>query len=107
MVQLGSQFVLYYTSLSQVGSSAGKHCIGRAVSTSPEGPFVDDETQPFICDVARGGSVDPSPIVANGRVYLTYQSFGVASHRRTDPALDAAVERRWPLHRLGRRPRTS
>jgi len=79
MVQLGSKYVLYYSSLSQVGNSAGMHCIGRAVSASPEGPFVDEETQPFFCDTARGGSVDPSPIVTNGRVYLTYQSFGVAS----------------------------
>lgn len=79
VVQLGSQFVLYYSSLSKASGSAGIHCIGRAVSASPEGPFVDEETQPLFCDTARGGSVDPSPIVVGGNVYITYQSYGVAS----------------------------
>ena len=74
-----TRYVLYYTSLSTVSGSSGKHCIGRAVSASPEGPFVDDQTKPMICDVARGGSVDPSPIVVNGHVYLSWQSFGVAA----------------------------
>jgi beta-xylosidase len=53
-------------------------CIGRATSASPEGPFVDTSTQPIVCTPDRGGSIDPNPFVANGQLYLLWQSFGKA-----------------------------
>ncbi len=72
------RFVLYYAAKSVVSPSAGMQCIGRAWSSTPEGPFYDEETQPFVCTPDRGGSIDPSPIVDNGQVYLLFQSYGIA-----------------------------
>ena len=71
------RYVLYYASQSKVGATNGKQCIGRAYSASPTGPFVDEETTPFICSPGVGGSIDPSPIVVDGRVWLTWKTEGV------------------------------
>src|SRR5205807_3412179 len=65
-----TRYVLYYTATSVVPGTAGYPCIGRATSASPEGPFVDEATQPVVCTPDRGGSIDPNPIVANGQLYL-------------------------------------
>jgi hypothetical protein len=70
------RYVLYYTAESTVPGSGGFMCIGRATSASPEGPFVDESGGPLLCDVGRGGSIDPNPIVVNGQVYLLWQNFG-------------------------------
>jgi beta-xylosidase len=78
-----TRYVLYYTATSLVGGSAGKPCIGRATSASPEGPFVDESTQPLVCTPERGGSIDPNPIVVGGQVYLLWQSFGMAPSEPT------------------------
>jgi len=69
-------FVLYYTARDK---ASGLQCIGRATSTAPEGPYVDDSTEPFICQVtapqALCGSIDPSPFVDdNGDPYLVWKS---------------------------------
>ena len=72
-----SRYVMYYTAPSVAPGSAGTPCIGRATSASPEGPFVDEATQPLVCTPDRGGSIDPNPIVVNGQVFLLWQSFGV------------------------------
>lgn len=76
VLRRGSAFVLYYTARSK---AAGFQCIGRALATSPAGPYVDETTQPFICQVtapqALCGSIDPSPFVAsNGDAYLLWKS---------------------------------
>jgi beta-xylosidase len=73
-----SRYVLYYTATSKVAGTAGLPCIGRATSASPQGPFVDTATQPMVCTPDRGGSIDPDPFVANGQLYLLWQSFGKA-----------------------------
>ena len=77
------RYVLYYTATTLVPGSAGLPCIGRATSASPEGPFVDETSQPLVCTPSRGGSIDPNPIVVNGQVYLLWQSFGIAPHEPT------------------------
>ncbi len=74
---------MYYTSKSVGRPSAGLQCIGRAWSATPGGPFYDDGTQPFVCTPDRGGSIDPSPIVDNGQVYLLFQSYGIAPKEPT------------------------
>ena len=76
VLRRGASFVLYYTARDK---AAGFQCIGRAVSPSPAGPYVDDSTAPFICQVtepaALCGSIDPSPFVAaNGDAYLLWKS---------------------------------
>lgn len=76
VLRRGSTYVLYYTARSK---AAGFQCIGRAVATKPEGPYVDDSGEPFICQVsapqALCGSIDASPFVApNGDAYLLWKS---------------------------------
>ncbi|MBN9161005.1 MAG: family 43 glycosylhydrolase [Myxococcales bacterium] len=76
VLQRGSTFVLYYTARS---IASGFQCIGRAVATSPAGPYVDDSSGPFVCQVdgddAFCGSIDASPFVnANGDAYLLWKS---------------------------------
>jgi beta-xylosidase len=77
-----SRYVLYYTATSTTPGAGAKPCIGQAVSASPEGPFVDEAMQPIVCTPERGGSTHPNPIVADGRLYLLWQSAGIV---RTDP----------------------
>jgi beta-xylosidase len=76
VLRRGSTFVLYYTARS---IAAGFQCIGRAVSTSAAGPYIDQTDHPFICQVDGGealcGSIDPSPFVdENGDAYLLWKS---------------------------------
>ena len=54
----------------------GVQCIGRAVSTSPLGPFVDAGSAPYLCQTALGGSIDPFVFVDNGTDYLLWKSDG-------------------------------
>jgi beta-xylosidase len=77
------RYVFYYTAESTVGDSAGKMCIGRGTSASPEGPFIDELNQPMLCTPSRGGSIDPNPIVVDNQVYLLWQSFGIAPNEPT------------------------
>lgn len=55
----------------------GWMCIGRAVASSPEGPFSDTSGQPAACDTASNigaWSLDPSPFVDDdGRAYLYWR----------------------------------
>jgi beta-xylosidase len=74
VIQIGETFVMYYTARDQ---EANKQCIGRAVSDSPEGPFTDDFTEPFICQDDLGGSIDPFPFRDDdGKLYLFWKNDG-------------------------------
>ena len=74
VLQVGPRFVMYY---SAVFAASGMQCISAAVATSPEGPFVDTSALPIVCQVAAGGSIDPSPFVdAHGNGYLVWKSQG-------------------------------
>jgi beta-xylosidase len=64
-------YVLYYT------ASAGQQCVGRAVSKTPQGPFVDSWTAPLVCQHSDGGSIDPSPFRdSDGSLYLYWKNDG-------------------------------
>jgi beta-xylosidase len=66
------RYVLYYAVREP---SSDRQCISVAVATEPEGPFTDDSTEPFIFQLERGGSIDPSPFVdADGTAYLLWKS---------------------------------
>jgi beta-xylosidase len=72
VIQRGNTFVMYYTAHSR---ALGRPCIGRATSSSPEGPFYDTNNGPLICQ--SQGSLDPSPYVAaDGSLWLTYSNVG-------------------------------
>jgi beta-xylosidase len=66
-------YELFYTAYDPA-----KHheCIGRATGPSPLGPFVDAGTQPFLCDTALGGAIDPSIYQTQGADYLVWKSDG-------------------------------
>jgi hypothetical protein len=68
------QFVEFYAALD---ARLGTHCIGRAVSSSPNGPFVDPSSAPFVCQPTLGGDIDPSVFAdTSGRHYLLWKSDG-------------------------------
>ncbi len=68
------EYVLYYTTRH---SESGKQCISRAYASDPTGPFVDESTEPLICQLDLGGSIDPSPFVdEDGTPYLVWKSDG-------------------------------
>ena len=74
ILQHGSTFVLYNTARY---AEVGLQCISRAVSDSPESPFTDDSTVPFICQTELGGSIDPSPFIdIDGKAYLLWKNDG-------------------------------
>jgi beta-xylosidase len=74
-------FVMYYAALDR---ASGKHCIGRATSTAPEGPFVDTSTTAFVCAPDHGGSIDPEPVSdSNGTQYLLWKSEGISGSEPT------------------------
>lgn len=72
----GGTYVLYFTARDEASNF---QCIGRAIANDPRGPYVDDTTHPFICQVhapnALCGSIDASPFVdSNGDAYLLWKS---------------------------------
>lgn len=70
----GSTFVLYYTTRHR---ATGLQCVSRAVSVLVQGPYLDESTEPLVCQTERGGSIDPSPFVdADGRAWLLWKSEG-------------------------------
>ncbi len=77
----GGGYVLYYTAAA---TSEGRQCLGHAVSDSPDGPFVDRDERPFVCQAREGGSIDASPFVdGDGTPYLLWKNDGNAVGRNT------------------------
>ena len=76
----GGRFLLYYTARDR---SSDRQCIGVAVASQPEGPFVDNRAAPLVCQVAVGGSIDASPLFDNGRLFLYYKNDGNCCGRPT------------------------
>ena len=74
VIRVGSRFILFYTAPD---TGTGTQCIGRAVSTSPLGPFVDTNDAAIVCQNEKGGSIDPSPFRApDGQLYLLWKNDG-------------------------------
>jgi beta-xylosidase len=74
VIQIGDIFVMYYVTRYQ---EVDRQCISYALSSSPEGPFADESTAPFICQVDLGGSIDPYPYRDDdGRLYLLWKNDG-------------------------------
>jgi len=78
---VGDGYVLWYTTRD---NASGRQCISAARALSPEGPFVDRSTGPMICDLAHGGSIDPSPLVdSDGSLWLLWKSDGNCCDQQT------------------------
>ncbi|UBV44220.1 glycoside hydrolase family 43 protein (plasmid) [Deinococcus taeanensis] len=67
-------YVLYYTARH---TDSGRQCIGVAFSTSPAGPFRDEQATPLVCQLDLGGSIDASPFTdKDGKRYLYWKNDG-------------------------------
>ncbi|HYF64589.1 MAG TPA: glycoside hydrolase family 43 protein, partial [Herpetosiphonaceae bacterium] len=73
MIQIGEQFVLYYTARDK---AADKQCIGVATAAKPEGKFKDTNEQALVCQADEGGSIDPSPFRDGDKLYLYWKNDG-------------------------------
>jgi beta-xylosidase len=66
------KYVLYYVVRH---AESGRQSISVATADGPHGPFVDSATAPFVFQLERGGSIDPSPFVdTDGVAYLLWKS---------------------------------
>jgi len=66
----GQGYVLYYTTAV---SATGAQCLSHAIGPTPDGPFVDMSTAPWICPNG-GGAIDASPYTApDGRKFLLWK----------------------------------
>jgi beta-xylosidase len=74
-------FLMYYTVHD---ATSNRQCVSVATSTTPSGPFTDASSAPLLCQLANGGSIDPSPIAAPTGTYLIWKSddnaVGAPSH---------------------------
>ncbi len=65
-------WILYYTTRDR---ASGFQCISRATSARPDGPYLDESSRPFLCQLSLCGSIDPSPFVdASGQPWLLWKS---------------------------------
>ena len=75
----GDGYVLYYVVREQ---RSDRQAISVAVAARPDGPFVDTSEAPFVFQLDRGGSIDPSPFVdVDGAAYLLWKSDDNALNR--------------------------
>jgi hypothetical protein len=71
--RFGSYWVLTFTAAVR-GLSPITQCIGNAIGTSVDGPYVAAPA-PLVCQLDQGGSIDPRVFVdANGTTYLLWKS---------------------------------
>jgi beta-xylosidase len=74
VMKIASSYVLYYVAR---GTAAGVQCVGRATSTTPQGPYKDSSSQPLVCQKSLGGSIDPDPFRdAQGKLWLYWKNDG-------------------------------
>jgi beta-xylosidase len=67
-------FVLYFTARH---AASGLQCVGAATSNDPRGPFTSQATEPLVCQVELGGTIDASPFRApDGQLYLYFKNDG-------------------------------
>lgn len=81
VIQVGGKWLLYYTAAN---AKAKKQCVGVAVAGDPKGRFVDNSSQPLVCQIDQGGTIDADPFRdSDGKLYLYYKSDGNAVGKHT------------------------
>lgn len=87
VVQVGDTWLMYYTAGTQGirnPNDDATQCLTVAVGTSPEGPFVDDSDEPFLCQAKLGGSIDATYFRdTDDRHYLIWKNDGNCCRIRT------------------------
>lgn len=80
VIRTSAGYVMYYSARAKEilhPSAENAQCISYAISKTPQGPFVDRSTKPFVCQPELGGSIDPSPFTdRDGKRYLTWKNDG-------------------------------
>lgn len=72
VLERAGRYVLYYVVRH---APSGRQSISVATSDAPQGPFVDTSSAPFVFQLERGGSIDPSPFVDDDdAAYLLWKS---------------------------------
>jgi len=75
-VHAPDRYVMYYTTRDD---ASDLQCVGVAVASTPEGPYVDKSPAPLISQVDEGGSIDASPFQdSSGRRWLYWKNDGNA-----------------------------
>jgi hypothetical protein len=73
VARFGDHYMLYFTTQLR-GFSPKTMCIGDAVSTALQGPYLA-ASAPFICQQSLGGSIDPRVFTdSNGLSYMVWKS---------------------------------
>jgi beta-xylosidase len=77
------KFMMYYaaTHATVVNGkrTSGRHCIGHAISNTPEGPFTPMSDEPLYCPLDQGGAIDPNHFRdVDGTHYVSYKIDGNA-----------------------------
>ncbi|MFZ0664427.1 MAG: glycoside hydrolase family 43 protein [Acidimicrobiales bacterium] len=69
---LAGEYVMFYVARD---AQYGTECIGEAESSSPAGPFVDQNSGPVICNPETGGDIDPDIFTdqSTGDTYLIWK----------------------------------
>lgn len=73
VIKVGTSYLLYYTGRDK---ASNRQCIGVARASAPAGPYTDSSTAPLVCQVAEGGSIDPSPWRDATGLYLYLKNDG-------------------------------
>ncbi|MFG3496757.1 family 43 glycosylhydrolase [Streptomyces sp. NPDC047886] len=69
----GDGFTLYYTARDR---ASDRQCVGAALSSSPDGPFVPVGDGPLICPAEQGGAIDAASYTEDGRRYVVWKNDG-------------------------------
>jgi beta-xylosidase len=76
VLRVGNRYILYFTAHHR---ASGRQCIGTAVAADPRGPFVPEGTEPLVCQLREGGTIDASPFRdSDGKLYLYFKNDGNA-----------------------------
>ncbi|WP_353952335.1 glycoside hydrolase family 43 protein [Knoellia sp. S7-12] len=75
-VKIGDKWVMYYTTRAP---DPEIQCLSIAVADKAAGPYVDDSTEPLVCESDVGGTIDASPFIdRDGTAYLSWKNDGNA-----------------------------
>lgn len=80
VMKIGSKYVMYYTARDK---TSDRQCVGVATSDKPDGKFMDTNAQPFVCQSAEGGTIDPSPFRDGDKLYLYFKNDGNCCNKPT------------------------
>lgn len=74
VIEINGQYVIYYSARHK---KLDTECLGSATSSRVDGPYTDNSSEPLICQVELGGSIDPSPFKdEDGNLYLLWKNDG-------------------------------